>query len=69
MSFDSFKSFCERFRLKGSFVDENYNIIWFASASPILPEDYRVFAENNIEAIRKRNENIENALYGYMCDK
>lgn len=58
MSFESFDSFCDRFKLKGSFVDEKCNIIWFAPMNPVLPENYRVFVGNNLAAIKERNAHL-----------
>ena len=53
-----FESFCDFFKLKDSFVDENYNINWFIE--PEIDEvNYDVMKEyfkNNIEAIQKRNK-------------
>lgn len=57
--FNSFEDLCIRFRLIGSFVDDDCQIIWLAPMTPILPEDYRLFAENNINAIKQRNTLLE----------
>lgn len=58
MTFESFESLCDRFILKGSFVDEKYNIIWLAPMNPVLPENYREFVRNNLVAIKERNNNL-----------
>lgn len=58
----TFKDFCKDFYLTGSFVDEHTEIIWFAD--PILGKinerTMRLYMENNINAINKRNR--------FICD-
>lgn len=58
----TFDDFCKDFYLIGSFVDEHTEIIWFAN--PILGKiderTMRLYMENNINAINKRN--------GFICD-
>lgn len=56
--FGSFENFCNQFILRGSFVDEKYEIKWFAKQLPVFPDDYRQFLINNTEAVNKRNQNI-----------
>ena len=42
-----------------NFVNEKYDVNWFAPPIPFLPDDYELFAENNISAIEKRNNHLE----------
>lgn len=53
----TFSDFCDFFLLKGSFVDENYDIIWFADPGigKIDEQIMLCYSINNIEAIEKRN--------------
>lgn len=56
--FGSFEGFCEFFLMVGSFVDEKYDIVWFAS--PKHSEvDYQCLAAKNVKAVERRNEKIE----------
>lgn len=60
--FGNFEGFVDFFLLKGSFVDENYNVIMFAPVEKnngFIPTDYNLFMENNKEAIKLRNYKIE----------
>lgn len=60
--FDSFSGFCDFFKLKGSFVDNDYKVIWFTDCLPIKPTEasYRKYIENNLNAIVQRNFVLEN---------
>lgn len=60
--FESFNGFCDFFKLTGSFVDDDYNIIWFTDSFPIKPkkDKYKEYTENNLKAIDKRNHVLEN---------
>lgn len=55
----AFVNFCKQFKLEGCFVNEKYDVNWFAPPIPFLPDDYELFAENNISAIEKRNNHLE----------
>lgn len=65
----SFNGFCDQFILKGSFVDENYEVKWFAKMFPMFPEDYKQFSLNNVNAVKQRNLNILLAKYGHIIDE
>lgn len=54
----SFVDFCNQFILIGSFVNEKYEINWFAKQFPVFPENYKQFSINNTQAIQRRNEFI-----------
>lgn len=56
--FKGFKNFCDFFKLTGSFVDKNYNVIRFAPLYPFLPKRYALYATKNIDAISKRTRLI-----------
>lgn len=60
--FCSFNNFCEYFKLKGSFVDDDCNVIALTNFFPIKPtkETYREYTENNLRAILQRNRILEN---------
>ena len=58
--FDGFPDFCNRFLLKGSFVNESYEIVWMAPASPMFPSDYSQYVQNCLDAILRRNVIIMN---------
>lgn len=58
-----FNKFCEKFKLKGSFVDNENNIIWFANPFPIKPNNYLDYAEKNCRAIEIRNMQIVIDMY------
>ena len=63
--FVNFEGFCNFFSLVGSFVDENYNIVWFCkelSKFNIGYEEMMALIEENTSAIIKRNMTIDNAL-------
>src|SRR5574344_1101394 len=53
-----FDDYCSKFMLYGSFVDEKDNVILMADIYPILPNDYHSYAKNVVEAIGKRNAQI-----------
>lgn len=55
--FTSFDKFCEFFKLKGSFVNSNCEVIELTQFFPIKPDKdgYRRYIENNLLAIIKRN--------------
>ena len=59
--FGSFNHFCEYFKLKGSFVDCDCNVVALTKFFPIKPtkENYREFTENNLSAIMQRNRILE----------
>lgn len=59
--FSGFSSFCDQFKLKGSFVDSNYGITWLAPPSPVFPKNYELFVQNNVKAVKNRNDKIENS--------
>lgn len=67
--FGSFNEFCDQFILNGSFVDENYEVKWFAKILPIFPENYRQFSLNNTNAVKQRNLNILVAKYTHIIDE
>jgi hypothetical protein len=52
--FGSFCSFCDFFKLKDSFVDEQRNVIYFAPLFPILPTNYKDYIDKCVEAIVKK---------------
>lgn len=60
-----FSDFCDFYLLKGSFVDENYNINWFAD--PIIgkidKQTMLAYSISNINAIEKRNSVIKEQKY------
>lgn len=60
--FGRFPDFCDRFLLKGSFVNESYEIVWLAPACPMLPSDYNQYVQNCLDSISKRNSIIMNNL-------
>ena len=62
LCFAEFTDFCDRFLLKGSFVNESYEIIWMAPASPMLPTDYDKYTQKCLDAISMRNVLIMNNL-------
>lgn len=55
-----FKSFSDFFKLTGSFVDKQYDVIELTDFFPIIPTKYgyRRYIENNINAIERRNKNL-----------
>lgn len=55
---ETFNTFCDFYKLKGSFVDEQYNVIVLAPLFPILPQNYEKYIEENIKAIVNRNSNL-----------
>ena len=65
----NFKEFCKKFKLKGSFVDNENNIIWFAERFPIIPKNYFNYADKNSKAIESRNKKIVNELYDSLTKK
>lgn len=54
-SIGSFEKFCLQFKLLGSFVDENFNVIRLADLFPLLPKDYKDYIKNTCQAIKLRN--------------
>lgn len=56
-----FKTFCNKFKLVGSFVDNHYNVIELAPLFPILPDDYENYINNTCKAIDLRNGYIVGA--------
>lgn len=54
----SFESFCIQFKLKGSFVDDDFNVIHLTDLFPLFPKDYKEYIKNTCEAIRLRNQNL-----------
>jgi len=56
--FGSFEGFCDFYYLKGSFVDENYNVIFFADPNWENVE-FAYYMRNNIEAVELRNKIIK----------
>lgn len=66
MEIGSFVDFCNQFILKGSFVNEKYEINWFAEQIPVSPEDYKQFSINNTQAVRQRNEYIHSEYQEYL---
>ena len=60
--FVRFPDFCDRFLLKGPFVNESYEIVWMATASPMLPADYNKYIQKCLDAISLRNVLIMNNL-------
>ena len=61
-TFCDFNSFCEYFKLKGSFVDSDCNVVALTKFFPIKPtkENYKEYTENNLRAIMQRNRILEN---------
>ncbi len=53
--FHKFGNFCDQFRLKGSFVDCDYNVIPMADWFPLLPNYHMCYIENLCKAIQNRN--------------
>ena len=51
----SFENFCIQFKLLGSFVDDNFNVIRLADLFPLLPKDYKDYIKNTCHAIKLRN--------------
>ena len=60
----SFKDFCDYFDLVDSFVNKNYDIIWFADPElkALTKNEVINYFNNNINAIKKRNEKINQKL-------
>ena len=56
MIFTDFKGFCNRFRLVGSFVDSEYNVIDMAGLYPLLPNDYLKCIDKLCGAVAERND-------------
>ena len=54
----TFDKFCERFKLYGSFVDKQNNVIETAPLFPFLPTDYEQYIDSVCKAINKRNSHI-----------
>lgn len=54
----TFDEFCERFKLYGSFVDKQNNVIETAPLFPFLPTDYEQYIDNVCKAITKRNSDL-----------
>ena len=59
--FNDFQGFIDFFKLRDSFVDENYNVIELTEFSPMKPGKYgyRRYIENSLKAIAKRNIILE----------
>lgn len=55
-----FVEFCEQFKLHGSFVDSQNNIVETAPLFPFLPTDYEQYIDSVCKAINKRNTHIFN---------
>lgn len=55
---ESFENFCITFKLLGSFVDDNFNVISLADLFPLLPKDYKGYIKNTCQAIIQRAEKI-----------
>lgn len=53
-----FVEFCKQFKLYGSFVDNQNNIIKTAPLFPFLPTDYEQYIDSVCKAINKRNSHI-----------
>jgi len=67
MQFESFKGFCDFFFFTGSFIDEQYNIIWLApvqATNYYRPQDYVSFMKNNEHSIKARTALIKAFLSG-----
>lgn len=66
--FRDFVGFCNNFLLVGSFVDENYQVVKLAGINPenaFIPESqekYRRFIQENIDAVKRRNEVIDKVM-------
>lgn len=60
----SFKEFCDKYFLTGSFVDEKYEIVWLADAKlgKVSTEVMRQYIQKNIVAIQRRNNVIANKI-------
>lgn len=60
-----FKDFCDRYLLKGSFVNDDYEIIWFADpkVEKVDANIMRHYMKNNGDAIIKRNERMHREMY------
>jgi len=54
--FGTFGEFCEFYKLRGNFVDDQYSVIELAPLFPILPQNYEKYISNSIDAIKKRND-------------
>lgn len=67
-NFIDFVGFSNIFLLVGSFVDENYQVVELAEINPenaFIPETaekYRRFIQENINAVKRRNEVIDRAM-------
>ena len=59
--FDDFNEFTDFFKLKGSFVDDDYNVVELTEFSPMKPKKngYRRYIENSLNAIANRNKILE----------
>lgn len=51
----SFEKFCLQFKLLGSFVDGNLDVIRLADTFPLLPKDYKGYIKSTCQAIKLRN--------------
>lgn len=60
---ESFEKFCITFKLVGSFVDDNFNVISLADLLPMLPRDYKIYIKNTCQAIMQRAEKIEMSMF------
>lgn len=56
--FKNFEGFCNCFKLVGSLVDKEYNVVEMTKFFPILPEDYEEYIDNLCDAIETRNERL-----------
>jgi hypothetical protein len=55
---ETFENFCRTFKLLGSFVDDDFNVISLADLFPLLPKDYKGYIKNTCQAIRQRAKKI-----------
>ena len=56
--FKNFEGFCNCFKLVGSLVDREYNVVEMTKFFPILPENYEEYIENLCNAIEARNDRL-----------
>ena len=59
---EEIKSFCTFFKLNNSFVDENYNVIFFEGGLFPIQRPGDVYVKNNLNAIKLRNEYLQKVL-------
>lgn len=62
--YDSWEDFCDKLKFKGSFVDDNYQIVWLTDMrSEPTKENVLEYCKNYVEAAKKRTYKLYNNVF------